>query len=237
MKTALITGVTGQDGAYLAEFLLGRTTRCTASSAAPPRSTPIASIICTRTRTSAACAAPALRGPDGCDQPDTHHPAGAAGRDLQPRRAEPRRGVLRDARVHGQLGRARRAAHPGSDPDTRARRARAATTRPRPRRCSARCRRSRRRETTPFYPRSPVRRRQGRRATGSRSTTARPTVLRCNGILFNHESPRRGETFVTRKITRAPGAHPVGLQTSLFLGQSRFARDWGHARDYVARSG
>ena len=55
-----------------------------------------------------------------------------------------------------------------------------------------------------------------------------------NGILFNHESPLRGETFVTRKITRAVAAISLGLQDKLFLGNLNAKRDWGHARDYVA---
>ena len=55
----------------------------------------------------------------------------------------------------------------------------------------------------------------------------------CNGILFNHESPRRGETFVTRKITRAVGRIKLGLQKKLYLGNLEAKRDWGHARDYV----
>ena len=55
----------------------------------------------------------------------------------------------------------------------------------------------------------------------------------CNGILFNHESPRRGETFVTRKITRAVGRIKLGLQKKLYLGNLEARRDWGHARDYV----
>jgi GDPmannose 4,6-dehydratase len=55
----------------------------------------------------------------------------------------------------------------------------------------------------------------------------------CNGILFNHESPMRGETFVTRKITRGLARIKVGLQTQLFLGNLDARRDWGHARDYI----
>ena len=89
------------------------------------------------------------------------------------------------------------------------------------------------RETTPFYPRSPY----GvaklyaywimvnyREAYG---------MFACNGILFNHESPLRGETFVTRKITRAVAAIAQGLQDILFLGNLNARRDWGHAKDYV----
>jgi GDPmannose 4,6-dehydratase len=88
-------------------------------------------------------------------------------------------------------------------------------------------------ETTPFYPRSPyaVAKLYGywivvnyREAYG---------MYACNGILFNHESPIRGETFVTRKITRALARIELGLQDCLYLGNMDAKRDWGHARDYV----
>lgn len=89
------------------------------------------------------------------------------------------------------------------------------------------------RETTPFYPRSPyacaklyaywitVNYREGY------------SIFASNGILFNHESPRRGETFVTRKITRAAARIKLGLDEKLYLGNLSAKRDWGHARDYV----
>ncbi len=89
------------------------------------------------------------------------------------------------------------------------------------------------RETTPFYPRSPyaaaklyaywicVNYREGY------------NIFASNGILFNHESPRRGETFVTRKITRAAARIKLGLEEKLYLGNLSSKRDWGHARDYV----
>jgi GDPmannose 4,6-dehydratase len=89
------------------------------------------------------------------------------------------------------------------------------------------------RETTPFYPRSPyaVAKLYGywitvnyREAYG---------MYACNGILFNHESPLRGETFVTRKITRGAAAIALGLQEKLYLGNLDARRDWGHAKDYV----
>lgn len=88
-------------------------------------------------------------------------------------------------------------------------------------------------ETTPFYPRSPyaVAKLYGywitvnyREAYG---------MFACNGILFNHESPLRGETFVTRKITRAAARIALGLQPKLYLGNLDAKRDWGHAKDYV----
>jgi GDPmannose 4,6-dehydratase len=89
------------------------------------------------------------------------------------------------------------------------------------------------RETTPFYPRSPYAAAKlyaywitvnYREAYGLHAS---------NGILFNHEGPTRGETFVTRKITRAVAAIKLGLQETLFLGNLDAKRDWGHARDYV----
>ncbi|MDQ2719832.1 MAG: GDP-mannose 4,6-dehydratase [Bacteroidota bacterium] len=88
-------------------------------------------------------------------------------------------------------------------------------------------------ETTPFYPRSPY---------GVAKLYAYWIVINyreaynmfaCNGILFNHESPLRGETFVTRKITRAVAAIVQGLQDTLYLGNLDAKRDWGHAKDYV----
>jgi len=88
-------------------------------------------------------------------------------------------------------------------------------------------------ETTPFYPRSPyaVAKIYGywitvnyREAYG---------MFACNGILFNHESPLRGETFVTRKITRAASKIALGLQKCLYLGNLSAQRDWGHAKDYI----
>lgn len=89
------------------------------------------------------------------------------------------------------------------------------------------------RETTPFYPRSPY---------GVAKLFAYWTVVNyreaydmfaCNGILFNHESPLRGETFVTRKVTRGVAAIAQGLQDVLYMGNLDAQRDWGHARDYV----
>ncbi len=90
------------------------------------------------------------------------------------------------------------------------------------------------RETTPFYPRSPY--------AVSKLFSYWITVnyreafgfYACNGILFNHESPRRGETFVTRKITRGLANIALGLDQCIYLGNIDALRDWGHARDYVA---
>ncbi|MCK5857883.1 MAG: GDP-mannose 4,6-dehydratase [Abyssibacter sp.] len=88
-------------------------------------------------------------------------------------------------------------------------------------------------ETTPFYPRSPyaVAKLYGYWITVNYRESY--GMYACNGILFNHESPLRGETFVTRKITRAMARIYLGLQDCLFLGNMDSLRDWGHARDYV----
>ncbi len=88
-------------------------------------------------------------------------------------------------------------------------------------------------ETTPFYPRSPygVAKLYGYWITVNYRESY--GYFACNGILFNHESPIRGETFVTRKITRAVARMALGLQDSLYLGNLDAKRDWGHARDYV----
>jgi GDPmannose 4,6-dehydratase len=89
------------------------------------------------------------------------------------------------------------------------------------------------RETTPFYPRSPY----GAAKVYAYWITVNYReaygMFACNGILFNHESPLRGETFVSRKITRALTRIKLGLQDVLFLGNLDSKRDWGHARDYV----
>ncbi|MGE8302376.1 MAG: GDP-mannose 4,6-dehydratase, partial [Sphingobacterium paramultivorum] len=88
-------------------------------------------------------------------------------------------------------------------------------------------------ETTPFYPRSPyaVAKMYGYWITVNYREAYK--MYACNGILFNHESPVRGETFVTRKITRAVAKIALGLQDKLYLGNLSAQRDWGHAKDYV----
>ena len=89
------------------------------------------------------------------------------------------------------------------------------------------------RETTPFYPRSPYAAAKLYAYWITVNYREAYGVHASNGILFNHESPIRGETFVTRKITRAVAAIERGLQSTLFLGNLDARRDWGHARDYV----
>ena len=89
------------------------------------------------------------------------------------------------------------------------------------------------RETTPFHPRSPYAAAKAYAFYLTQNYREAYGVFAVNGILFNHESERRGETFVTRKITRAVGRIKHGLQRELFLGNLDARRDWGHARDYV----
>lgn len=89
------------------------------------------------------------------------------------------------------------------------------------------------RETTPFYPRSPYAVAKLYAYWITVNYREAYGIYACNGILFNHESPIRGETFVTRKITRALARIKLGLQDCLYLGNLNARRDWGHARDYV----
>ncbi|ODU88379.1 MAG: GDP-mannose 4,6-dehydratase [Thiobacillus sp. SCN 65-179] len=88
-------------------------------------------------------------------------------------------------------------------------------------------------ETTPFYPRSPYAVAKLYAYWITVNYREAYGMYACNGILFNHESPIRGETFVTRKITRALARIKLGLQDCLFLGNMDAKRDWGHAKDYV----
>ena len=89
------------------------------------------------------------------------------------------------------------------------------------------------RETTPFYPRSPYGAAKLYAYWITVNYREAYQLFACNGLLFNHESPRRGETFVTRKITRAAARIKLGLQWELFLGNLEARRDWGFAGDYV----
>ncbi|MHB1174921.1 MAG: GDP-mannose 4,6-dehydratase [Sulfuriferula sp.] len=89
------------------------------------------------------------------------------------------------------------------------------------------------RETTPFYPRSPYAAAKLYAYWITVNYREAYGMYACNGILFNHESPVRGETFVTRKITRALARIKLGLQDDLYLGNLDAKRDWGHAKDYV----
>lgn len=89
------------------------------------------------------------------------------------------------------------------------------------------------RETTPFYPRSPYAVAKLYAYWITVNYREAYNMYACNGILFNHESPRRGETFVTRKISRAVARIALGLQEKLYLGNLNAKRDWGHAKDYA----
>jgi GDPmannose 4,6-dehydratase len=89
------------------------------------------------------------------------------------------------------------------------------------------------RETTPFHPRSPYGAAKVYAYWATVNYRESYGMFACNGILFNHESPRRGETFVTRKITRAVAHIKAGLQDKLFLGNLDAKRDWGYAKEYV----
>ena len=207
-KTALITGITGQDGAYLAEFLLGKGysvhgIKRRTSLFNTDRIDHLYEEPHVRDRR----LDPASRRSHRFVEPRPRDAAGAAGRGLQPRRAEPRRRLVRGARIHGQLRRDGHAAPARGDPHPRARRARRASTRRRPRRCSAWSQETPQKETTPFHPRSPY----GVAKLYAHWITVNYReaygMFACNGILFNHESPVRGETFVTRKITRGARAH------------------------------
>lgn len=88
-------------------------------------------------------------------------------------------------------------------------------------------------ETTPFYPRSPYAVAKMYAYWITVNYREAYDMFACNGILFNHESPLRGETFVTRKITRATSKIALGLQNCLYLGNLSAQRDWGHAKDYI----
>jgi GDPmannose 4,6-dehydratase len=88
-------------------------------------------------------------------------------------------------------------------------------------------------ETTPFYPRSPYAVAKLYAYWITINYREAYGIYACNGILFNHESPTRGETFVTRKITRALARIKLGLQDCVYLGNINAKRDWGHARDYI----
>ncbi|HET8828428.1 MAG TPA: GDP-mannose 4,6-dehydratase, partial [Pelobium sp.] len=88
-------------------------------------------------------------------------------------------------------------------------------------------------ETTPFYPRSPYAVAKMYAYWITVNYREAYDMFACNGILFNHESPIRGETFVTRKITRAAAKIGMGLQSCIYLGNLSSQRDWGHAKDYI----
>ena len=233
-KVALITGITGQDGAYLAELLLAKGY----------------AVHGIKRRTS-------LFNTDRVDhlfhEPHESRAAVHAASRRHDRREQPAADDRRDAsRTRSTI----------SPPRATSRsRSRSRSTRPTPTRsarsaCSRRsassaCDRKTRfyqastselygglgaspqNETTPFHPRSPY----GVAKLYAHWITVNYReaygLFACNGILFNHESPIRGETFVTRKVTRALARIALGMQDCLYLGNLDARRDWGHARDYV----
>ena len=230
-KVALITGVTGQDGSYLAEFLIKRATKCTASCGGLRASPPAASTICARAsdrvlRRSSCIMATSATAP-GCARLSS--------------RCCPTRSIISP--------RSRTCGSPSTSPNTPptwSASARCACWR----RCaittSARTRgallpgglvRDVRRvaempqsETTPFHPRSPYACAKVYAHWQTINYREAYGLFAANGILFNHESPRRGENFVTRKITRSATRIKVGLQDKLFAGQPRRAARLGLRR-------
>ena len=212
-KRALITGITGQDGSYLAELLLdkgyevhGMVRRASTE---------------TFQRLEGIRDAITLHTGDLLDQRSLVRRAARlrARGDLQPRRDVVRRRVLVPAGPDRRVHRRRRHADPRGD--ARGRRPTRASTRPPARRCSARCSRCRRPRRTPFYPRSPygVAKCYGHFITVNYRESY--DLFACCGILFNHESERRGLEFVTRKVTHAAAAIKLGLQDELGARQPR----------------
>ena len=166
-------------------------------------------------------------------QPDPHRPAGAARRDLQPGRAEPRGGVASrrpeytaNADGIGTLRLLEAIRILGLEKKTRFYQASTSEM-------YGLVQEIPQKETTPFYPRSPYAVAKLYAYWITVNYREAYGLYACNGILFNHESPLRGETFVTRKITRAMARIALGLQDCLYLGNLSALRDWGHARDYV----
>ena len=231
-RVALITGVTGQDGAYLAEYLLrlGYTVHGIKRRSSSFNTARVDHLYHDRHE---ACAVPAaLWRYDRLDQPDPPDAADQPDRDLQPRRPEPCRRQFRkpeytaNADGLGVLRLLEAIRILGMEKETRFYQASTSEL-------YGLVQDVPQKETTPFYPRSPygVAKLYGywitvnyREAYG---------MYASNGILFNHESPIRGETFVTRKITRGVAAIETGQEDTLYLGNLEAKRDWGHARDYV----
>ena len=234
MKKALITGVTGQDGAYLAEFLLAKgyevhgikrrsslfnTARIDHIYEDPHNPSPHFILHYGDLTDSSSLIHIVQK-----VQPDEIYNL-AAQSHVQV--------SFEAARVHRQLRRHSASSGSSKPSASSASKRRPGSTRPPPPNSTASSRRYRRRRPPPSTRARP---------TPSQRCTATGSVVNyreaygiyaCNGILFNHESPLRGETFVTRKITRGLARIKVGLQKQLFLGNLDAKRDWGHARDYI----
>jgi hypothetical protein len=218
LSVALITGITGQDGSYLAEFLLAKGyDRPRHQAPRQPVQHRSASTTSTRIRTSTTALRAALRRPVRHQQPDPHRPADPAGRDLQPGRAKPRGGELRvpeytaDVDAIGTLRLLEAIRILGLEKKTRFYQASTSEL-------YGLVQETPQKETTPFYPRSPYAVAKLYAYWITVNYREAYGMYACNGILFNHESPRRGETFVTRKITRGLANIAQGLDQCLYMG-------------------
>lgn len=175
---------------------------------------------------------PALRGHDGQQLAYPHHTAGTAGRNLQSGGTKPCESIIRCAGVYCGSRCRRHPAYAGSStyPGTgeKTKIYQASTSE-----LFGLVQEVPQKETTPFYPRSPygVAKQYGFWITKNYRESY--GMFAVNGILFNHESERRGETFVTRKITLAAARIAQGYQDKLYLGNLNSLRDWGYAKDYV----
>ena len=224
-KRAVITGITGQDGSYLAELLLekGYEVVGVVRRTSAPNLWRIEHLLDRMT----------LKPADLLDQLSLVRLLSeiAAARALQPRGDVVRAGLVGSADADRRVQRAGRHAGARGDPSGRLRRS--ASIRRRRARCSARSAKCRRRELTPFYPRSPygVSKVFGHYITVNYRESY--GLFACSGILFNHESPRRGLEFVTRKVTDGVARIKLGLAETLSLGNLDAQRDWGFAGDYV----
>ena len=227
-KRALVTGITGQDGSYLAELLLekGYEVHGIIRRSSSFNTGRIDHLYKDPTNRRAPLLP--LRGPHRRGRAGQADLRAAARRDLQPRRPEPCPGHLRHPGVHRRLTASARAAA-GSDPRVGGEDALLPGLFLRDLRLGA----AAADRDDAVLPAQPVRGRQGRRLLATVNYRESYEMFAVNGILFNHESPRRGETFVTRKITRAVARIKAGLQDKLYMGNLDAERDWGYAPDYV----
>ena len=231
MRRALITGITGQDGSYLAELLLGKgyevhglIRRASLFNTGridhlyrDPHETDARLYLHYGDLTDGARLVTLMREID----PDEVYNLGAQSHV---------RVSLRRAGAHRQQH--RRSAPCGCSRPCGCPASSAASTRRRARRCSARHRR-RRTSRPPFHPRSPYGVAKVYAYWATKNYREAYGLFAVNGILFNHESPRRGETFVTRKITRAVARIKAGLDDHVYMGNLDAERDWGYAPEYV----
>ncbi len=226
-KVALITGVTGQDGSYLAESLLNKGYE-------------VHGMV---RRTSSFCARATRPAPRVCNFTTATWATGPGLEGLSSRCVPTRSTTWRRSRTCASRSINLNTPPTWSDSaryDCWKRSAITTSVAVAPRgfirlvrrRCSARSRKSQR-ETTPFHPRSPYACAKLYAHWQTVNYREAYGLFACNGILFNHESPRRGENFVTRKITRSATRIKLGIQEKLALGNLEAQRDWGFAGDYV----